>query len=219
MACTLATFTTALQAVTLALTFRVPPSAPIGSTVNVRAVVIDGAGNMSDTARLVMTVGNLEPPRAVLTSPAAGSPVVTGKALVLSLSAKARYKVRTLGYKISGAYVYSDSVLYGAPLRDSVAVLDTLVIPDSVKGATITVTPFILDSLNQRVLGTVVSYAVQSPSNANTIPVVKTGVFARLEISDTIFVEAPGASSQWDAVNDRLQRATHPVADATADAP
>lgn len=184
------TFTSALQAVSLALTFRVPTSAPIGSTVNVRAVVLDGAGNVSDTARLVMTVGNLEPPRAVLTSPAAGSPVVTGKALVLSLSAKARYKVRTLGYKISGAYVYSDSVLYGAPLKDSVAMLDTLVIPDTVKGATINVTPFILDSLNQRVLGTVVSYAVQSPSNANTIPVVKTGVFARLEISDTIFVEA-----------------------------
>ncbi len=184
------TFTTALQSVQLALTFRVPTSAPIGATVNVRAVVLDGAGYVSDTARLVMTVGNLEPPRAVLTSPAAGSPVVTGKALVLSLSAKARYKVRTLGYKISGAYVYSDSVLYGAPLRDSVAMLDTLVIPDTVKGATINVTPFILDSLNQRVVGTVVSYAVQSPSNANTVPIVKTGAFARLEISDTIFVEA-----------------------------
>ncbi len=184
------TITTALQALDLALTFRVPASAPLGSTVNVRSVVIDGAGNTSDTARLVLTVGNLEPPMVVITSPAAGAPVVTGKALVLSLSARARYKVRTLGYNITGAFVTRDSTLFGAPLRDSVAVLDTLVMPDSVTGKVITVTPFIMDSLNQRVSGAAVSYAVQSPTNANTIPVVKTGVMARLEVSDTIFVEA-----------------------------
>lgn len=184
------TITTAIQSLDLALSFRVPPSAPIGSTVNVKSVVVDGAGNASDTARLVMTVGNLEPPAVVLTSPAAGAPVVTGKSLVLSLSAKARYKVRTLGYQIAGAYSYRDSVTFGAPLKDSVGVLDTLVVPDTVKGATISVTPFIVDSLNQRVLGSPVSYAVQSPTNANTIPVVKTGVMARLEVADTIFVEA-----------------------------
>jgi len=184
------TVTTALQALDIALAFRVPASAPLGSTVNIRSVVVDGAGNVSDTARLVMTVGNLAPPTTLVTSPAAGSPVVTGKSLVLSLSAKARYKVRTLGYAISGAYVLRDSVGFNAPLKDSVAILDTLVVPDTVKGQVITVTPFIVDSLNQRVTGTPVSYSVQSPTNANTIPVVRTGVMARLEVSDTIFVEA-----------------------------
>ncbi len=184
------TFTTSVQAATLALTIRVPSSAPLGSTVNIRAIAMDGAENWSDTARLVMTVGNLEPPQAVVTSPAAGSPVVSGKALVLSISAKARDKVRTLGYQLSGAYSARDSVLYGAPLKDSVGLLDTLTIPDTVKGASITVTPFIIDSLNQRVSGTPVSYAVQSAANANTIPIVHTGVTSRLEVSDTIFVEA-----------------------------
>jgi len=184
------TFTSSIQSASLALTVRVPSSAPLGSTVNIQAVAIDGATNTSDTARLVMTVGNLEPPQAVITSPAAGSPVVSGKALVLSLSARARYKVRTLGYQISGAYVTRDSVLYGAPLRDSISLLDTLTIPDTVRGSVITVTPFIVDSLNQRVLGSGVSYAVQNATNANTIPVVRAGVTSRLEISDTIFVEA-----------------------------
>ncbi len=184
------TITTALQAIDVALKFRVPASAPIGSTVNIRSIVIDGAGNTSDTARLVMTVGNLEPPTVVITSPATGSPVVTGKSLVISLSARARYKVRTLGYAIAGAYVSRDSALLGAPLKDSVSMLDTLVVPDTVKGQVITVTPFIVDSLNQRVLGAPVSYAVLSPTTANTIPVVKTGVMDRLEVSDTIFVEA-----------------------------
>ena len=184
------TITTALQSINLALSFRVPPSAPLGSTVNVRSIVIDGAGNLSDTARLILTVGNLQPPTVVITSPSAGSPVVSGKSLVLSLSAKARYKVRTLGYTTAGAYVTRDSALFGAPLKDSVAILDTLVLPDTVKGQLITVTPFIIDSLNQRVTGAPVSYAVLSPTTATTIPIVKTGVMDRLEVSDTVFVEA-----------------------------
>jgi len=182
--------TSAVTSLTINVNVRVPSNAPLGATVTARALAVDGAGNPSDTARIALTVGNLEPPQAIITSPTAGSPVVSGKAVVLSLAGKARYKVRTLGYEITGAYVVQDSLVYTSPLRDSVSVLDTLVLPDSVRGATIRVTPFITDSLNQRVLGNPVAYAVQSPANANTIPVVKTGVTARIEITDTIFVEA-----------------------------
>ncbi len=86
--------------------------------------------------------------------------------------------------------MFKDSASYGNPLRDSVALLDTLVVPDTVKGQVITVTPFITDSLNQRVLGTPAQYAVQSPANATTVPIVRTGVSSRLEVTDTVFVEA-----------------------------
>ena len=184
------TFNSAVTAANLALTVQVPASAVVGSTVNIRAIAIDGNSNASDTAYLAMTVGNLEPPKVVITSPAPGSPVVSGKSLVLSLSAKARYKVKILGFQVAGAYNARDSVNYGAPLKDSVATLDTLVIPDTVTGATLTVTPFIVDSLNQRALGAPVSYSVQSPANANTIPLVTLGVTSRLEVTDTLFVEA-----------------------------
>lgn len=184
------TFTAAITTVAVPLTIRVPASAPPGGTVNVIATAVDGAANGSDTARLVMTVGNYDPPAAVITSPVVGTPVVTGKSLVLSLAARARFKVRTLGYEIQGAWITRDSTQLAAPLRDSVALLDTLAIPDTLKGATITVTPFIIDSLNQRVRGTAVSYAVQSPTTLATLPVVRTGVSARVEISDTVFVEA-----------------------------
>ncbi|WP_337172622.1 hypothetical protein [Gemmatimonas aurantiaca] len=182
--------TSAVTSLTLYVNIRVPSNAPIGATVTARAVATDGAGNMSDTARVALTIGNLEPPVSVITSPVANSPVVSGKALVLSLSGKARYRVRTLGYQISGAYNTRDSVQFSSPLKDSVAILDTLVIPDSVRGATIQVTPFIIDSLNQRVPGNPVSYAVQSPANANTVPVVRNGVAKRIEVRDTVFVEA-----------------------------
>ncbi|AMW05437.1 YncE family protein [Gemmatimonas phototrophica] len=182
--------TSAVTSITMAVNVKVPGNAPIGATVSARTVATDGAGNQSDTALVALTVGNLEPPQAIITSPVANSPVVSGKALVLSLSGKARYKVRTIGYQISGAYSFRDSLTYNSPLRDSLSVLDTLTIPDTVRGATINVTPFVTDSLNQRVLGTTVAYAVQSPANANTIPVVRTGVSPRVEVSDTVFVEA-----------------------------
>ena len=184
------TFTSAVTTLTVQVRIPVPRSAPVGATVIVRGIATDGAGNLSDTSRVALAIGNLEPPLAAITSPTAGSPVVSGKSLVLSLTGRARYKVRTLGFDITGAYRHRDSVSFTSPLRDSVALLDTLVIPDSVRGATIQVTPFITDSLNQRVAGAPVSYAVQSPSNANTIPVVRTGVATRIEVADTVFVEA-----------------------------
>lgn len=182
--------TSAVTSLTLQVNIRVPSSAPIGATVTARAVSVDGAGNVSDTSLVTLTVGNLEPPAALITSPAANAPVVSGKALVLSLSGKARYKVRTLGFEMTGAYNTVDSTDFASPMRDSVAFLDTLVIPDSVRGATVKVTPFIVDSLNQRVLGSPVSYQVQSPANANTVPLVRTGVAKRVEMTDTVFVEA-----------------------------
>ena len=84
------TFTSSVQLANLSLSVRVPTTAPLGATVNVKAIAIDGATNQSDTASLVLTVGNLEPPQAVVTSPAAGSPVVSGKSVVFSISARAR---------------------------------------------------------------------------------------------------------------------------------
>lgn len=182
--------TTAVTSLTVNVSIKVPTNAPLGATVNARAVAVDGAGNQSDTARVALTVGNLEPPQAVVTSPVSGSPVVSGKSLVISFSGKARYKVRSLGYEITGAYNVKDSTSFGSPLKDSVAVLDTLVVPDTVKGQLITVTPFVTDSLNQRVSGIAVQYAVQSPANATTVPIVRTGVASRLEVQDTVFVEA-----------------------------
>lgn len=75
-------------------------------------------------------------------------------------------------------------------MRDSATSVDTLALPDTVKGTALTVTPFVVDSLNQRVVGTPTTYTVQRPNEVNTIPVVTTGVARRLEITDTVFVEA-----------------------------
>jgi hypothetical protein len=184
------TFRSSIQNITLPLSFRVPLGAPVGSTIIARAVVFDGAGNQSDTARLVLTVGNLTPPNAFITSPVPGTAVVVGKSLILSVGGTARYKAKVVGYNVTGAFTFADSVIFTGTLRDSVAFLDTLTIPSTATGATITVTPFITDSLNQRVEGTAVSYTVQSITSVNSVPIVRTGVTSRIEVNDTIFVEA-----------------------------
>ncbi len=169
---------------------KVPTNAPLGATVMARAVAMDGAGNLSDTVEVPLTVGNLAPPLAVVTSPVVNTSIVIGKSLVISIAARARYKVKTLGYEITGAYKAVDSVNYSNPLRDSLSLLDTLVVPDSVQGTVINVKPFITDSLNQRVFGKSVAYAVISPATSTTVPVVTTGVAGRVEINDTVFVSA-----------------------------
>ena len=65
------------------------------------------------------------------------------------------------------------------------------------------VTPFIVDSLNQRAQGAAVAYKVQTPANSNTVPVATLGVNKRLEVTDTLFVEGRSLADlewYWDAV-------------------
>jgi hypothetical protein len=182
--------TSAVTTVGLTVSLRVPPSAPIGGTVNALAIATDGAGNLSDTARVALTVGNLQPPIAAISSPVAGSPVVTGKALVVGLVGRARYKVALLGYELSGALTRRDSVAFKSPYRDSATVLDTIVVPDTVSGKVLTLTPFVVDSLGQRVTGTATSYAVQVAATVSTVPVVTTTTPGRMEVSDSLAVSA-----------------------------
>jgi hypothetical protein len=182
--------TSAVTTLGLTVTVRVPPAAPIGGTVNALAVASDGAGNLSDTARVALTVGNLQPPIAAISSPVTGSPVVIGKSLVVGLVGRARYKVALLGYEMSGALARRDSVSFKAPFRDSAAVLDTIVVPDSVTGKVVTLTPFVVDSLGQRVIGTAASFAVQASSSVSSIPIVSMAVPGRMETMDSVTVIA-----------------------------
>ena len=182
--------TSAVTTLGITVSVRVPPSAPIGGTVNALAVASDGAGNLSDTARVALTVGNLQPPVAAVTSPVTGTPVVTGKSLVVGLVGRARYKVTMVGYELTGALVRRDSVTFRSPYRDSVAVLDTIAVPDTVTGKLLTLTPFVVDSLGQRVTGTAASFAVQALTTVTTVPVVSTTVPSRLEVVDSLSVTA-----------------------------
>jgi hypothetical protein len=192
------TFISAVQAIDLDFTIRVPRSAVLGSTVRVRAVATDGRDLKSDTATLILTVGNVAPPQVLILSPAAGTEVVRGKSLVLSFSARSRLKVRTVGYVATavpaqgatGSFAARDSVIFGSPLRDSVAFLDTLVVPDNAPEGSLNIVPFVTDSLGQRVEGTVTGVAIRNAAQLTTVPQVRSGANRRIEVVDTVNVEA-----------------------------
>jgi hypothetical protein len=193
------TFTAAVNAVDINVTILVPRSAVLGSTVRVKAVARDGMNLPSDTAQLILTVGNVAPPQVTILSPGNGTEVVRGKSLVLSLSARSRLKVRTVGFVATttldpGAtgtpLTLRDSVIFSSPLRDSLAFLDTLVVPESAPEGVLNVVPFVTDSLNQRVEGTPTAVRIRNASQLTTIPLVRSGTNNRIEVSDTINVEA-----------------------------
>jgi hypothetical protein len=182
--------TSAVTSLNVSREISVSKGVPFGSAIMIVAYATDGANNKSTVDTLHMTVGNLPPADARITSPNPGTAVVIGKSVILSLSGKSSLKVRSLGFRTSGPFVAADSALYNSPMSDSVALLDTLAIPSDAGSGTLLVTPFVIDSLGQRTLGSTVSLNVQTAASANSKPTVTFGTTPRIEVNDTIHVEA-----------------------------
>jgi hypothetical protein len=184
------TFTTASTDAVVPFTIGVSRSIPKGTPVVVSAFALDGALNKSATDTLNLTVGNVPAADVRLNSPANGSIAVIGKSIVLSLSARSAVKVRSIGFKTTGSFVTSDSTAYSSPLPDSVSVLDTLAIPANAPTGPLNIAPFVLDSLGQRTIGPVVVLNIQPPSAINSTPVVSFSHTNRIEVNDTLHIEA-----------------------------
>lgn len=184
------TFTVAVTDITLPLTFTTLRSTPPGTPVVVTASAVDGAGNKSLLDTLRLTVGNVPPADVRITSPAGGTTAVVGKSLLIAISARTIVKVRSVGFRITGAVTGADSSLFGSPLKDSLSILDTLSIPATATPGNATIIPFVIDSLGQRTLGPAITISVQPLSSVNSTPSVSFGLTSRIEVGDTIHVEA-----------------------------
>ena len=185
------TIRSAMTEFTKQYSFPVSPSIPPGTSVLVVATAMDGAGNLSVADSLRVSVGNLRDPAVFITSPRTGTAVVIGKSVVLSIAGSHALKVRSIGYITSGVYSTTDSAAFTSPLRDSMSVVDTLTVPDTTDAGALTVTPFVVDSASeQRTLGDPITINVQTQATANTRPTVSFGVTPRIEVTDTIHVEA-----------------------------
>jgi len=183
-------FTSAVTNIDVPLTLSVPRSVPAGTPVTVIGTVYDGAGNRSTPDTLRLATGNLAPASVAITSPATGSTAIIGKSIIISISGTSKVKVQWLGYLATGAFSSADSTSFSSPLKDSLAVLDTIAIPASVTSGTLTLTPFLRDSLGNRGLGSPITLKVQAASNAKVPPVVTFGSEKRVEVNDTLFVSA-----------------------------
>jgi hypothetical protein len=163
---------------------------PRGSPVFVTASAMDGAGNVSPPDTLTLTVGNLAPPDVKITSPASGTFAVVGKSIIVSVSGKSGVRIKSIGLTTTGAVTRADSLLFNTPLKDSLAFQDTVSIPANATPGTLLITPFIIDSLGTKTNGPAITITVQTAAQSNSVPTVNFGLTTRVEVTDTIHVEA-----------------------------
>jgi hypothetical protein len=199
-------FTSAVTNITLPFTLFASRSVPPGTPVIVTASAIDGAGNSSGVDTLKLAVGNIPPPDVKVISPTSGSSAVLGKSILVTVMGKTELKVLSLGLNSTGPVVRNDSVLFSSPLRDSTTMSDTIAIPANATPGTMTITPFLRDSLGQRTAGPSITITIQTAAQINSVPVVNKfclssqafnnacGHGNRVEVGDTVHVEADDPS-------------------------
>jgi hypothetical protein len=199
-------FTSAVTNIQLPFTLFASRSVPPGTPVTITATAFDGAGNSSGTDTLRMATGNLPPPDVRIISPFSGSSAVVGKSILVTVMGKAATKVRSLGLFTTGPVVRADSLIYSSPLLDSLTMQDTVAIPANAAPGTLTITPFLRDSLGQRAVGPSITITVQTAAQINSVPVVNAycttsqafdnacGHGKRVEVTDTVHVEADDPS-------------------------
>ncbi len=200
------TFTSTVTDIQLPFTLFASRTVPPGTPVTITAQAMDGAGNTSGVDTLIMATGNLPPPQVQVLSPFSGSSAVVGKSILVTVMGKAATKVMSLGLNSTGPVVRADSVLFASPLLDSTTMQDTIAIPANAAPGTLTITPFLRDSLGQRAVGPSITINVQTAAQINSVPVVNQycignsaydnacGHVRRVEVTDTVHVEADDPS-------------------------
>src|SRR5207253_318208 len=199
-------FTSAVTDIQLPFTLFANRTVPPGTPVTITAEALDGAGNSSGIDTLRMATGNLPPPQVQVLSPFSGSSAVVGKSILVTVMGKAATKVMSLGLNSTGPVIRNDSVLFASPMLDSTTMQDTIAIPANATPGTLTITPFLRDSLGQRATGPSITINVQTAAQINSVPVVNLycvgnsaynnacGHARRVEVSDTVHVEADDPS-------------------------
>jgi hypothetical protein len=185
------TFTTAVTSVDIPFTIQIPSTIPTGTNITVVATAMDGAHNAAHPDTLVVHTGAGGASAVLVTNPHATDTAVVGFSLAVAISGKTASKVHVLGYIASGVFAtpFRDSVIFASPLLDSIA-LDTALSLVGASTGTLTITPFMIDSLGRQTLGNPVSLFVTNVVPTNTIPVVDFSIASRIESRDTIHVEA-----------------------------
>jgi hypothetical protein len=184
------TFTSASTEAVIPFSIAVPRSIPIGTPVLVSAIALDGALNKSPTDSLRTTVGNVPPADVSITDPLTNTVAIAGKSVVLTMSARSALKVKAVGFRTTGSFVAADSTVYKSPLPDSITQLDTLTIPATATVGPLTITPFVVDTLGQKTLGTPTVLSIQQLGSINSTPVIKFSHTPRVEVNDTLHVDA-----------------------------
>jgi hypothetical protein len=101
--------TPAIVAGDASFSITVPAAAPNGATVNVHARARDAAGNLSDEASLLLTIGDTAGPALTVIDPVSGTSVAPGGSITVRATATDDVGVSRFALTIAGAFTDNES--------------------------------------------------------------------------------------------------------------
>ncbi len=187
------TFTTAVTSVSFDVTISLPANSTSGGNIVIQATVTDGSDLTATTQDSVFLV-NDDALVVRLLKPNVGAVASPGLQIPIEVLAIQRDGITQVGYVVTGVVTDSVSILRGSPLPDTVDFLDTLAVPSGTSNGTFDIVGFATDSSGRTALATPLTVTVQSIGNDNQAPLVDFQIARRVEVSDSITVQATDPS-------------------------
>ncbi|MGD2134858.1 MAG: hypothetical protein PVF27_01810 [Gemmatimonadales bacterium] len=185
-------FTSAVTSVTRSVDIPLPNNTPAGGWVIITASVSDGRDNSASAVDSIFLV-NEAALTVELLNPTAGAVTSPGKLIQVNVRARQRDGIRWVGYLLDGVVTGGDSIgELALPPDTTYSRVDT--IPSGTNEGQFTVTGFAIDSATRRVTTSPITLSVQSASNDQTPPTVNHTIADRVEVDDSITVNATDAS-------------------------
>ena len=191
-------FTGQVKTYAVGRTITFPGNSGAGGNIMVIGRATDGAGNF-DEDTLFIFLSNVQALRVTLISPQPGALASQGGGIPVDIQAVQNTGIAKVGFLVAPRTSVSDpttpptdSIVYTAPLADSVEFVDTLIVLPTT--GTFNIVGFAEDSAGRRGFSNVVTVTIQSAANDVTKPIVAHKVAPRVEVDDSVTVRATDAS-------------------------
>jgi hypothetical protein len=191
-------FTGQVKSYAVGRTITFPGNSGAGGNIMIVGRATDGAGNF-DEDTLFIFLSNVQALRVTLISPQPGALASQGGGIPVDIQAIQNSGIAKVGFLVAPRTSVSDpttppidSIVYTAPLADSVEFVDTLIVLPTT--GTFNIVGFAEDSAGRRGFSNVVTVTIQSAANDVTKPTVAHKVAARVEVDDSVTVRATDAS-------------------------
>lgn len=196
-------FTSEVKTADLSISVDLAGNTTAGGWVLITATAVDGNTNAA-TAEDSIYLINEDALTVSIERPNAGALTSQGRQIVVELLAQHTDGVQLAGYLVSGVVTDSNSQSYSSPLPTDTTFVDTLSVPANAPDGTFTIEGFVRDSTGRSAVSALVSVTVQSVSNDTDPPIVSFTINERVEVDDSITVNAtdPGGIQQvgWYAL-------------------
>jgi hypothetical protein len=199
------TFTSAVTSISVPFDVQFAEGSVAGGWVKITAQAVDGALNGASALDSIFLV-NAAALLVTVLNPSDGAITSAGKDLLVDINATQRDGVKRVGYLFDGIITGGDSSgTKQVALPSDTTFRDTLTIPVGAAEGTFTLTGFAVDSADRRAISSQVVVNIQSAANDTDPPLVTFEIGARVEVDDTIRVNATDPSGitliGWTAVD------------------